>query len=181
MADFNPAFDKTLCHEGGYVIDSDDPGGETYKGISRRNWPGWLGWTIIDLIKKRPGFPDSLNTSDAIEIKQQLDYEVRTFYFNEFWKKAKFDLIQSQLVAESVFDFAVNAGLVVSVQLAQQVANVTADGQMGPKTLGAINAMDSRLFVAEFALKKIARYIKICEARPESKKYFYGWVRRAIG
>ena len=36
MADFNDAFDETMGHEGGYVNDSNDAGGETYRGISRR-------------------------------------------------------------------------------------------------------------------------------------------------
>ena len=35
MASFLPALQKVLAHEGGYVNDLDDPGGETYKGVAR--------------------------------------------------------------------------------------------------------------------------------------------------
>lgn len=41
MAEFNIAFQKTLTHEGGYVNDPEDSGGETYKGISRNNHKNW--------------------------------------------------------------------------------------------------------------------------------------------
>jgi len=37
MAKFNLAFSKMLFHEGGYVNDPDDLGGETYKGIARNS------------------------------------------------------------------------------------------------------------------------------------------------
>ena len=47
MAEFKKAYDKTMGHEGGYVHDPDDAGGETYKGISRRYHPGWEGWKVV--------------------------------------------------------------------------------------------------------------------------------------
>lgn len=37
MANYK-AISKVLKHEGGYVNDPDDKNGETYKGISRKNW-----------------------------------------------------------------------------------------------------------------------------------------------
>lgn len=36
---FQPALSKTLAHEGGYVNDPHDPGGETNMGISKRSYP----------------------------------------------------------------------------------------------------------------------------------------------
>ena len=41
MADRFPAFiNRILGHEGGYVNDPQDPGGETNWGISKRSYPG---------------------------------------------------------------------------------------------------------------------------------------------
>ena len=37
---FDEAFLRLIGHEGGYVADSRDPGGETKFGISRRSYPG---------------------------------------------------------------------------------------------------------------------------------------------
>lgn len=52
MATFNDAFKKLVKTEGSYVCDSDDSGGETYRGISRRYNPKWEGWNIIDTYKR---------------------------------------------------------------------------------------------------------------------------------
>ena len=38
MADFNKAIAIILKHEGGYVNDPDDPGGETNMGITKRDF-----------------------------------------------------------------------------------------------------------------------------------------------
>ena len=38
--DFDQAFERVIGHEGGYVNDPRDPGGETKYGISRRAYPG---------------------------------------------------------------------------------------------------------------------------------------------
>ena len=37
--DFNQAFKTLIGHEGGYVDDPEDPGGETNFGISKRSYP----------------------------------------------------------------------------------------------------------------------------------------------
>ena len=180
MADFKKAFLLILANEGGYVNDPVDTGGETYKGIARKMNPDWLGWHIIDLLKKQPGFPESPQSADAIEIKKQLDYEVRSFYYTHFWLKVQGEMITNQQVAESIFDFAVNAGVSVSISLSQFVAGVTTDGVIGPRTIEAINRFDPGHFLAAFALAKINRYVNICNKRPVSKKYFFGWVVRSI-
>ena len=40
MAEFLPAFESMILHEGGYVLHDvpGDRGGQTYTGISRKNW-----------------------------------------------------------------------------------------------------------------------------------------------
>jgi len=180
MADFNKAFLLILSNEGGYGNDPDDPGGETYKGIARKMNPDWLGWYIIDLLKKQPGFPDTLQSADAIEIKKQLDYEVSSFYCTHFWIKVNGEKIINQQVAESIFDFAVNAGVAVSISLAQSVVGVSVDGIIGSKTIEAINRFNPGYFLAALALAKINRYVEICTKRPVSRKYFFGWVVRSL-
>jgi len=180
MAQFILAFQKTIENEGGYVNDPDDPGGETYKGVSRKNWPDWLGWICIDSLKKMGNFPVAPKTPDEIEIDNQLQYEVKTFYYQNFWIPIHGDAIDNQQVAESIFDFAVNAGVETSVELAQKTVGSDVDGAIGPNTLKAINAFDPAHFVAAFAVEKIRKYIRIIAKRPTSKKYFTGWVIRAV-
>ncbi len=61
MADFDIAYRLTMKHEGGYANNKADRGGETYRGIARKFWSGWIGWPLVDDAKKQPGFPKSLD------------------------------------------------------------------------------------------------------------------------
>lgn len=174
MADFTLAIKETLKAEGGYVNDPVDPGGETYKGIARNRNSKWDGWVNIDLMKNKSGFPNSL------ESDQDLQEKVLSLYEANYWDKVRGDDIDDQDIADSIFDFAVNAGPRTSAKLAQLAVGATADGVIGPQTLAKINADDKRAFLATFAVAKIGRYVSICENRHESRKYFFGWVRRTL-
>lgn len=175
MAEFKPAFEKVIANEGGYGNDPDDPGGETYKGIARKMNSGWLGWHIIDLLKQQAGFPANLDKN------MELQEEVNAFYETQFWNRISGSLINEQAVANSIFDFAVNTGTVTSVSLAQLVVEIPPDGVLGPDTAKRINAFDKDHFLAAFTVAKIARYVAIIKKRPTSRKYFWGWVLRALG
>lgn len=175
MADFIPAFQLTIAHEGGYVNDPDDPGGETYKGVARKIFSKWSGWTTVDILKRQSGFPASLD-KDA-----DLQEAVADFYRINFWDPIIGDQIADQEVANSIFDFGVNAGLSTSASLAQMVIGAKSDGVIGPQTLAILNGFDPDHFLASFTVAKIARYVNIVKKRPVSRKYFYGWVVRALG
>lgn len=174
MAQFQVALEKVLKNEGGYVNDPQDSGGETYKGIARSRNSKWEGWIRIDICKRQSGFPANL---DRDEVLQQ---QIANFYETNYWDAISADGIVNQQVAETIFDFGVNAGVKISAMLAQQVVEATADGVIGPKTLDKINAFDADHFLAAFTVLKIARYVSIVKRRPESRKYFYGWVCRAL-
>ena len=175
MATFNIALPKVLAREGGYVNDPQDPGGETYKGVSRKIHSKWQGWAVIDSAKKQAGFPSRLDSD--FELQQMLE----DFYRINFWDRIQGDMIENQEVAESIFDFAVNAGVGTSATLAQMVVGVESDGVIGKDSLAAINSFDTEHFFAAFTVAKIARYVTIVKKRPTSRKYFYGWVLRALG
>ena len=163
MSDYKQALKHVLSKEGGYVNDPDDSGGETYKGVARKMWPKWDGWAGVD-------------SKDW----DRADSCIESFYKNNFWNPCKLDLIENNEVATSIFDFAVNAGVVTSILMAQKASGCTSDGIIGGGTVNAINGMDSDEFMASFALVKIARYIAICKKKPVNKKYFFGWVCRAL-
>ncbi len=174
MAKFDEAFEATLAAEGDYVNDPKDPGGETYKGIARTRNPKWPGWVNVDVLKTKSNFPYNLNSSEELQL------QVRELYEVNYWHKISGDEIENQDIAESIFDFAVNAGPRTSAKLAQITVAAKADGVIGPNTLTKINAEDPRTFLAVFALSKISRYVDICQKRPDSRKYFFGWVRRTL-
>jgi lysozyme family protein len=174
MATFETALQKVLKNEGGYVNDPDDPGGETYKGVARKVFSKWDGWEIIDSMKHEGTFPANLDKNDSL---QEM---ISDFYRINFWNKVKGDDITNENVAFAIFDFGVNAGVKTSVSIAQKVVDAKADGIFGSQTLKLINGHDPEMFLASFTLAKIARYISIVQKRPSSKKYFYGWVCRAL-
>lgn len=174
MANFIVAIKETLKAEGGYVNDPDDPGGETYKGIARQRNSKWSGWTTIDLLKTHSRFPKNLEDDESLQEQVMHLYEVN------YWDKVRGDDINDQDIADSIFDFAVNAGPRTSSKLAQLACGAKPDGVIGDQTIAKLNADDKRGFLATFALAKIGRYVDICEKRKESRKFFFGWVRRTL-
>ncbi|MCL2029533.1 MAG: hypothetical protein FWG97_03875 [Deltaproteobacteria bacterium] len=48
---FDRVYKQTKEFEGGYVDDPLDAGGETFRGISRKNHPKWPGWPLISQAK----------------------------------------------------------------------------------------------------------------------------------
>lgn len=135
MANFRIAYEKyILPNEGGYGWLSGDSGGETYAGIARNYNPNWDGWAIIDLEKqsKNGGNPLPNNT----KIPSVMD---KVFlYYNNLWDKNYMGIINSQNIANTLFDMLVNAGG-NGVKLIQRIINTTPDGVMGPNTVSAIN------------------------------------------
>ena len=174
MAEFKISLQQTLAHEGEYVNDPVDSGKETYRGISRANHGNWKGWYIIDQYKIRANFPFNLaNNAD-------LEKQVELFYLYEFWLPLKADQIQNQTTADSIFDFAVNAGINTSILLMQSIIGTKADGLVGEQTLKKLNSLDFGYFQPAFIVAKISHYISIIKKRPANKKYLYGWIIRAL-
>ena len=167
MTDFNPAFEKMIRNEGGYRLHrvAGDRGGETYAGIARRYHPEWTGWRYID---------------DGDMENPKLSEAVRDFYLSNFWRRIRGDRIKSQAVAETLFDFAVNAGVRTASKLAQLVVDAVPDGIIGPVTIERINAHDEERFILKFALAKIARYAEICNRDRSQTKFLLGWINRTI-
>ena len=164
MADFAQAYEKTMKAEGGYVLHhvAGDRGGQTYAGISRVHNPSWPGWQHID---RGDTPPTPL---------------VRDFYRQRFWDLIKGDKIVHQQTAESIYDFAVNAGSAVAIKLAQTVVGAAPDGVIGPKTLAALNAYDPDRFALAYALAKLSRYREIVRRDRTQSKFLFGWLNRTL-
>ena len=188
MSDFSKAFEKTMEHEGGYVNDKDDRGGETYRGISRNNFGNWKGWKKIDKYK-----PVNDGFRKKIKQDESLQNDVRDFYKKEFWNRFKGDDIGDQGLAEELFDTAVNMGTRVAGRFLQQGLNLLnrngslfedleEDGLVGKKSIGALNKyLKTDNAVTLLKLLNIlqgARYIEIMRNNPTQEKYARGWLNR---
>ena len=135
MADFKTSYDKYIKPaEGGYSNVAQDKGGQTYAGITKKYFPNWQGWTVVDFYIKTKGEP---KRNSIIPGLTQL---VEDFYL-ERWNSQRFGEIKSQPVTDILFDFYVNSGG-TAIKAVQKIVGVTADGSIGPATLAAINAKD---------------------------------------
>jgi len=110
----------------------------------------------------------------------ELSRLVREFYRAQFWEKISGDALQKQGIAQTIFDFAVNAGVPVAAKLAQLVVDAVPDGRIGPKTLERLDAMDEGVFALKYALAKITRYAEICNKDRTQTKFLLGWLNRTI-
>lgn len=198
MTNFEKAYISTTAHEGGYSNHMRDAGGETWKGISRKNHPAWEGWKVVDDARKNAGrhFPACLGY-DA-----ELERLTRIFYFASYWQPLKLEAISDAEISAEVFDTAVNQGLRTSARYLQEAlntlnnnqqyyANLVVDGNIGPKTLQAYAAYMSTACMAsrskdrniKVLLKvlnglQFMRYYEIVQRNEAQEVFFYGWVQR---
>lgn len=126
MAKFDGEFDKVILAEGGYVNDPDDAGGETYLGISRKNNPKWVGWEVIDDIKKKYG---TKNITSRLKKDVALTNSAKLLYKQNYWDVLELDDIPSQGIAHQLFDTCVNCGKTTAIRIAQQVLMMTITGK----------------------------------------------------
>lgn len=188
MSDFEKAYKKTLSVEGGYANVSGDRGGETYKGITRIFYPAWMGWPLIDAAKAAGRFPHNLKESTLLEVL------VEKFYRDEFWVKYRISMIQSQAIAEEVFDTAVNCGQKTAIRFLQEALNlcnkneaiqpdISVDGAIGPTTAKKVNNFPANRLNILFGVMNLLQgeyYLNICRRDSSQEKFLHGWVATRI-
>lgn len=184
MANFEIAYNHTANNEGGYANHPNDTGGETYKGISRNNWPKWSGWTIIDTIKAAHGKTAKVINQFA-GASPTLQAKVKEFYSINFWYPLNLQLINDQQLANNVYDFGVNAGTAKAGKFLQQAANsicggLIVDGQVGNATLSQVNKLDSKGVYTAFNTLRKAFYDGIIKNNPSQAVFRASWYSRII-
>ena len=148
MSLFLDLVDRVLSHEGGYVNDPNDPGGETKWGISKRSYPHL---NIKDLTRQ-----------DAIAIYQR-----------DFWQRVQGDKLPVPFVFQAL-DAAVNHGIGNAVRWMQRAAGVADDGVIGPVTLAAVARQEPADLVLNFNAERLEFYAKL----QTFDHYGRGWTRR---
>ncbi|MFN6111196.1 MAG: glycoside hydrolase family 108 protein [Planctomycetota bacterium] len=191
MAEFEIAFDETMLHEGGYVDDPDDRGGETYRGVARKFHPAWTGWKIVDELKREK--PDSF--ADLLDQKQELQTLVASFYREQFWRPIRGEQLSDQALANELFDTAVNQGVGTAIRFWQEALNllnrnakdypeIEVDGVAGERTLATTNQFlqrnrgQSDRLLKVLNLQQGARYLEIARKNPVQRKFLHGWLNR---
>jgi len=182
MADFLTSFHQTMLTEGAY-----DPGtgeAETYMGVDRSQNPTWVGWPIIDKIKAAHPGATVATLNGLFAARKTLQTDVQKFYQAGYWDPYKLTTITDQQVANAIFDCAVNP-CIISVSRVVQIAcntvkhnSVTVDGQVGPKTLAAVNSLPPNLYVTAFNGIRVANYYQRVALKPEMAQWLSSWLGR---
>ena len=121
---WDACFDMVIKNEGGFVDHPKDPGGMTNLGVTRSAWEAYL--------KKKVTEADMRALTPAA---------VKPFYKALYWDRIRGDELPPG-VDYAAYDFAVNSGPHRAAQYLQEIAGVTIDGMIGPKSLEAIKACD---------------------------------------
>ena len=145
---FDQAFDKLIGHEGGYVWNEKDPGGETKYGISKRAYSN-------------------------VDIKNLTLDQAKQIYKRDYWDKCHGDNLPDN-VRFDVFDVAVNSGITTAVKLLQRAVGTKDDGIWGSKTAAAVNAMDQQILDKRFNGYRLRFYTSLKTFEHFGK----GWVNR---
>lgn len=160
MADYRKLKPFILKWEGGFVNDKNDLGGATNKGVTLATFRSVYGqnMTVTDL----------KNITDA-----QWEHIFKTCY----WDKWKGDEIKDQNVANILVDWTWCSGA-YGIKIPQRVLGVSVDGVVGGKTIAALNARDGKALFKELKEERIAYIDRICQTRPQNKKFRNGWLNR---
>ena len=148
---FDKCMEVVFKHEGGYVNDPDDWGGETRYGIAKRYFPNE-------------------------DIKKLTKERARQLYFQAYWTPMNLSGICNELSILHIFDFGINAGKRRSIRTAQRLCGVKADGIIGNITIMAINNYEG-YFSKDFAHARRVYYEYIATKR-NNQKFLRGWLNR---
>lgn len=200
-ADFNIAYNPVRTFEGDWCNVPGDKGGETYAGIARAFFPDWPGWHFIDAAKAHPSFQQgSLAFSRHLTTLPNLEDLVTAFYRVQWWDKMGLAR-WPQLVANELFEQAVNLGRGGSGKLLQRVCNamnyvrhngkeqrlfddLDEDGAVGPKTVKALALVleyrAERDVVHALNAAQGKKYLDIAAGSFSQRKFLAGWMTRAV-
>ena len=152
---FDIAFDRLIGHEGGYVNDPNDPGGETNWGISKRAYPNLI-------------------------IKELTREQAKEIYRRDFWERINADRLVARGydgVAFQLMDFAINSGIETAVRYLQRASGVADDGHWGPVSQLAIENLSE----SDLIMRLNAERLDLMTRLKNWPNHGRGWARRIAG
>lgn len=149
---FDEVFERTMGHEGGYVNNPKDPGGETI-------------WGITIATARVNGYTGAMRYMKRDQAKE--------IYRKAYWERAKCAQYNSA-IGFQMFDAAVNHGIGNAIRILQRAVGVADDGLIGKITLSAINQKSLDDVLVLFNAERLEFYAKL-KTFPEFGR---GWTRR---
>ena len=152
---FDEIIEQVLEHEGGYVDDPTDSGGETKYGISKRAYPNE-------------------------DIKALTVERAKELYKRDYWDRFKVDNLPDR-IRHIYFDMCVNMGGGRATKILQEACNsknsnkIDVDGGIGKNTIKAsANLEDFRL-----RAYRVMFYAELVMKKPNQMKFWVGWFKRS--
>lgn len=183
---FDAAITIVLKHEGKLSDDPSDRGGITNYGISLRY--------LKSLVASNPELMSEYDKNhdkiiEGYDISNMTLEEAIKIYKKNFWDAPGFGKLKSQLLANKIFDLAVNVGPKKAIEFLQEACNklhntnhLSVDGRLGEKTLESVNSLedkDSEMLVGVIKEISYEYYNYIATRHPAYKKFLKGWLKRA--
>jgi lysozyme family protein len=170
MSDFETAIKRTLVHEGGFQKNPQDHANWSSGKIGEGQLIGTkYGITALDM----PGVD-----IENITVNQAIAY-----YAEHYWKTL-YSQIDSQAVADKLFDLGVLFGVETAVAMMQTTLEtagfntVDVDGIFGKETLSAINQSDSDSLLKAYEANMVTHTFNIATHKPAERQFLAGWGRR---
>lgn len=172
MAEFLISFKRTVGIEKGKQTDARDkgnlPGKGTIYGISSRWFPKW--YDKINYLYEKGDFDAALKLAEQC-------------YKINFWEVIRGDKIESQMVADQLFDMAVNHDPRTAIEITQRSLSslgftLSFDGIMGLRTISSVNSANEKELNNEMVIERLA-YIYKLEEDPKNQWAVNGWKNRA--
>ena len=155
---FQTCLNLVLRSEGGYSDHSQDPGGATNLGVTKRVWEEWVGHEV---------------TKD--EIKGLTRDDVKPLYRKKYWNVCRCDDLPAGL-DYVVFDIAVNSGPRQAAKFLQSAVGATTDGVIGNGTITCVKR--SALSVKELIDTICNRRELFYKSLPTFPTFGRGWLKR---
>lgn len=157
---FEIAVESLLRHEGGYVDDPHDRGGETRWGISRAQYPD-------------------------IDLKHLSKRQAKEIYRVDYWLRFRLHEIENPVIATKMLDLVVWMGPDTAARMLQTALcacreRVTIDGVIGSQTLAAVNRAECAPVIVAMRALALDHIRGIVERDETQKRFLRGWERRAV-
>lgn len=157
---FDQAFDRLIGHEGKLSLDPKDRG----------NWTsGKIG--VGELRGSKFGI--SAAAYPHLDIKNLSLHQARQLYLTDYWERSGAEHYDGA-IGYQVFDAAVNSGIENAVRFLQRAVRVIDDGDIGPRTIAAIQGMTVTDVLARFNAQRL-RFMTNTSAWESQGR---GWARR---
>ena len=153
QSNWEKSVEFVIEQEGEYTNDSNDPGGETKWGISKKSYP-------------------------TLDIKNLTQDQAKAIYESDYWNLVNGDELPNGLDL-AVFDMAVNQGVGTAIKLLQKHLGTKEDGVFGPITLAKAKAITQRQILV-FLARRLEAYMTLMTKNTKLLSYAINWFYRVV-